>query len=338
MTTSPRGSARRRPTLNDVAQQAGVSVSQVSASINGSAGPSKRTREYILKVAEQMGYRPNQVASALARARSYRIGVVFALSHPFHADVVERMYPAAETMGYELVLSGYAASRPVVRCAEILVDSQCEALVLVGAGAVSADVPRVAQLTRTVAVGSAKAVTGVDVVRSAGETGARLAVEHLSSLGHSRIACVDGRDLSGAEYRRNGYLQAMTALGLDRQACVIPGGDSYASGYAVGELVQGASHTAYVAYNDECAIGLIDALQDGGLRVPQDISVVGYDNEPAAKLPRIRLTTLSQDAAGIADLAIRQAVRAIEEPQEPTQELVVAPQLVVRGTTAASKR
>ena len=335
MSASPRRPAHRRPTLTDVARSAGVSLGQASASINGAAGPSKATRERVLAVAKKIGYRPNQVASALARARSQRIGVAFALSHPFHSDVVECMYDAADARGYELVLSGYAASRSVTRCAESLLDSRCEALVLVGASALTDDLLRTAGPGRIVVVGSAKEVDGIDIVRSAGEAGARLAIDHLIGLGHRRIACVDGGELSGAEYRRTGYLEGMSERGLADAVELIGGGDTYAAGYAAGQRVAGARHTAYVVYNDECAIGLIDALRDGGRRVPEDVSVVGYDNEPAAQLPKIRLTTLSQDSSTIADLAITQAVRAIEEPGSPSEHLVVPPRLIVRATTGS---
>ncbi|MBK7819748.1 MAG: LacI family DNA-binding transcriptional regulator [Tessaracoccus sp.] len=333
---SPSGRpTRRRPTLTDVATAAGVSLGQASASINGAAGPSKATRERVLAVAKKIGYRPNQVASALARARSQRIGVAFALSHPFHSDIVECMYDAAGARGYELVLSGYAASRSVNRCAESLLDSRCDALVLVGASALTDDLLRTAGPARIVVVGSAKEIDGVDIVRSAGEAGARLAIDHLISLGHRRIACVDGGDLSGAEYRRTGYLEGMSERGLGDAVQLVSGGDTYAAGYAAGQRAKDMNHTAYVVYNDECAIGLIDAFRDSGRRVPEDVSVVGYDNEAAAQLPKIQLTTLSQDSSTIADLAIRQAVRAIEEPGSPSERLVVPPQLIVRATTAS---
>jgi DNA-binding LacI/PurR family transcriptional regulator len=176
----------------------------------------------------------------------------------------------------------------------------------------------------------------VDVVRTDDAGGLAHAVDHLAGLGHRRIAHVDGGRAPGAAERRRGYRAAVHRLGLD--ARIVPGGlsedDGAAAARAVLELPPEDRPTAVTVFNDRCATGVLDVLRTAGLSVPGDVSVVGFDDSRLARLSHVDLTTIAQDAALITELAVARAVARLEGTGVGEREIVVAPHLVVRGTTA----
>ena len=193
---------QRRPTLEDVAARAGVSRALVSIVMRGVPGASEATRLRVAAVASEIGYRPDGRARLLASSRSGLIGVTLSLNNPFQADVVEGVYAAAESLGYQVVLSAICATRSPARATESLLAYRCEAAILVGAvvrGRVLADVA--AQLP-VVVVGQPSRQPGVDVVRADDVAGMRMAVDHLVDLGHRTIVHVDGGRAPGAAARR----------------------------------------------------------------------------------------------------------------------------------------
>jgi DNA-binding LacI/PurR family transcriptional regulator len=172
------------------------------------------------------------------------------------------------------------------------------------------------------------------VVRTDDVAGARLATEHLVGLGHRRVVHVDGGDAPGAAERRRGYKQAMEVAGLDPR--IVDGGlDEAAGERAVMRLPSGRQRpTAVVAFNDHCAAGMLGTLRAAGSRVPDDLSLVGYDDSRVAALASVDLATVRQDAALIAQEALGLATTRIDEPASPSREVVVPPTLVPRSTTA----
>jgi DNA-binding LacI/PurR family transcriptional regulator len=200
-------------------------------------------------------------------------------------------------------------------------------------------------------------VPGVDVVRAADDRGVGLAVEHLAALGHRHIAFVDGPRGPIATLRRQGYRAALGRLGLAGEAAVVPGGGTEEDGArAAGALLarwagtpgepggsgesgeSGEPHaraTAVVAFNDRCALGVLDAVRRSGAAVPADLSVVGYDDSPVARLGTVDLTTVSQAPRAMAWAAVAAAVERLEGGRTEPVDVVLEPHLVVRGTSAA---
>jgi DNA-binding LacI/PurR family transcriptional regulator len=175
----------------------------------------------------------------------------------------------------------------------------------------------------------------VDVVRTDDVAGARLAVEHLAGLGHETIAHVDGQRAPGTAERRRGYRHAMRDLGLASHTRLVAGGLTEEHGErAAAALLGDEPPTAVAAFNDHCAAGLIAAVRERGVRVPHDLSVVGYDDSHVAGLSTVALTTVAQDADALAAAALERAVSRVEDPSRRPSELVIAPRLVVRRTTA----
>lgn len=327
----------KRVTMEDVAIRAGVSRALVSIVFRGVPGASDENRERVMQAAEELSYRPDQRARLLGRGRSHSIGISFGLHDENHGELVEAFYQASEESGYDLILSPNAPTRTEHVAAEALLDYRCEVLVLIGPSLTRAELDRLAQRVPVIVVARAVGNSGVDVVRTDDAAGARLAVDHLVALGHRRIAHVHAGRIAGAAERRAGYREAMRAARLDAEIDLIAGGRFEDDGWVAADDVLGAgTTTAVFTYNDQCSVGLIARLRDRGVRVPDDVSVVGFDDTRLARSASLALTTIAQDTDAIARHALDRAIQRAEavEPSPGGTEIVVPPRLVVRTTTA----
>ena len=354
----------RRPTLADVAARAGVSTALVSIVIREAPGASAETRERVLAIADELGYRPDIRARLLRRSRSRLLGVVFGVQHAFHGDLVGGLYEAADRVGYELALSAVTPGRDEERAVGSLLQDRCEALVLLGPQAPTAYLTTLAARLPVVVVARAVRNRAVDVVRTDDAAGLEQAVDHLVELGHRRIAHVDGGRAPGAAERRRGYTDALHRHGLGSNALMVPGGltedDGAAAARALLGLTGPRTPTAVTVFNDRCATGVLDILRGAGVAVPggmserseridrhsassrsadraqrgSAMSVVGFDDSRLARLSHVDLTTIAQDAATMTELAVARAVARLDGTAVNDREQVVPPRLVVRGTTA----
>jgi DNA-binding LacI/PurR family transcriptional regulator len=326
---------RPRPRLDDVAAEVGVSTASVSLVLRGAAGPSAATRERVLEAAARLGYRPDRTASLLARRRSRLIGVMMDVRSSYHGELVEEVHEAAEQHGYDLVLSTITRARDEQRAVETLLDSRCEALLLLGPDASAAWLTALDRQLPVVVVGRPVPSAGVDVVRAADDEGVGRAVDHLVELGHREIAYVDGGPGVIAGGRRTGYEQAMQRHGLLGHARVLPGDHTEEAGTRAAHVItDGASPpTAVIAFNDRVAVGLLDALSRAGLEVPRDVSIVGYDDSPLSRLAHVGLTTVSQNSHQLTRHAVAAIVERLDGGRTAHREVVLPPELVVRTTT-----
>jgi DNA-binding LacI/PurR family transcriptional regulator len=329
------------PRSVDVARRAGVSQKTVSRVFNGERYVSAEVRRRVLEAAEELGYRLNNAARALASGRTRAIGVVTlgtALYGP--ASLLMGVERAVRDTGYALrvvnTLEGDLSG--VAGAVDSLLEQGVDGIVIsepIDEGTVPLDlgVP-VLVLGAPVECAGPRAVTaGIDA-----ELMARVATEHLLDLGHATVHHLAGpqRWFSAAD-RLAGWRAALAARGSTEPAVV--GGDwSAASGYAAGrELVaSGERVTAVFAANDDMAIGLIRALTEAGLRVPDDVSVVGFDDVPVAAYVTPPLTTVRQPFDAVAQEGLKRLVHAIENPDEdPLPPSDPPVDLVVRSSTAA---
>jgi DNA-binding LacI/PurR family transcriptional regulator len=324
-----------RPRLEDVAAAVGVSPASVSLVLRGAAGPSAATRERVLEAAARLGYRPDRAASLLARRRSRLIGVLMNVRSSYHGELVEDIHEAAEQHGYDLVLSTITRTRDEERAVETLVDSRCEALVLLGPEGPAAWLAALDRQLPVVVVGRPFPSAGVDVVRAADDVGMGLAVDHLVELGHEEIAYVDGGPGTITTGRQRGYLAAMRRHGLADRARVVPGDHTEAAGSRAARLLAdgGPLPTAVMTFNDRLAVGLLDAFSRSGVDVPGTISVVGYDDDPLSRLAHVDLTTVSQNSHQLTQHAVTAVVERLDGGRTAHREVVLPPQLVVRTTT-----
>jgi DNA-binding LacI/PurR family transcriptional regulator len=313
-----------------------VSRALVSIVIRGAPGASEQTRERVQQAAAALGYRPDSRARLLSRSRSQLLGVVFGVQHPFHGDLVEGLYVAAERVGYEVALSAVTPSRDEDRAVEALLDDRCEALILLGPQTPARQLAELAHRLPVVVVARAVREPAVDVVRTADDQGLHLAVDHLVALGHRRIVHIDGGRAPGAADRRRGYRTAMRRHGLAEHARILTGGLTEESGADAARLLLNdpVLPSAAAVFNDRCAIGVFDALRNAGLTIPSAISLVGYDDSRLARLSTVNLTTIAQNARTMAELAVTRAVARLTGQPIPERETIISPSLVVRGTTA----
>ncbi|WP_328766524.1 LacI family DNA-binding transcriptional regulator [Streptomyces sp. NBC_00286] len=328
--------AAPRPRLEDVAARVGLSTASVSLVLRGVPGPSERTRQRVLKAAAELGYRPDRTASALASRRSRLLGVMVDIHSPFHAELVEHLHTAAEEVCYDLVLSTLTRTRDENTAIETLLAFRCEALLLLGPVAPASVLAELDRRAPVISVG--RRITGaeLDVVRSADDDGVGQIVDHLVGLGHRAIAYVDGGKGVIAIDRRRGYRSAMRRHGLDGQISVLHGNITEEAGEKAGLhfLDAGDLPTAVVAYNDQSAIGLLTAFRRAGIDVPGTVSVAGYDDDTLSRLAAFDLTTVSQNAEEQARQAVTAAVERLDQGRTGPREIVLAPSLVVRGSTA----
>ncbi|MBB5430937.1 LacI family DNA-binding transcriptional regulator [Nocardiopsis composta] len=327
-----------RPTMADVAREAGISTALVSIVMRGAPGASDATRSRVKRIAEDMGYVPDERARKLRRTRSRLLGVAFQLQQPFHADLVEEIYEATADTGYEIALSAVTPRRDRETAAQALLRERCDAIVLLGGGMDAPAAARLAERVPTLVVAGRCDAPGVGVVRADDGAGVSLAVDHLAGLGHRRIAHIDGGRAAGAEDRREGFRAAVERHGLAGSAEVVGGGLTEADGARGAQRLLARPHppTAVVAFNDRCALGVLEALAREGVEVPGRMSVVGYDDSRFARSAFTRTTTVSQDAGRMARAVVSGALARIAGGAP--EEVVLPVHLVPGETTGPAPR
>ena len=337
------GDVKRRgggaPTLEDVGRRAGVSRALASLVIRGSPRVSAERRERVLAAAAELGYRPNASARFLASRRSQMIGVLLNdLRNPFFAEIVEGIEAIAGSLGYQLMLANAARSREREQHAlDAFLQHRVDGLILLSPLESATRIAQLAAGLPVIVVSRFARVQGADTVLTDETHGAHLAVEHLVHLGHRDIVHVDGGSGASSRPRRRGYERAMREYGL--QPWVVDGEFTEEAGArAVDALLAGERlPTAIFAANDLFAAGAMDRLEEHGLHVPEDISIVGYDNTFLAAIRHISLTTVDQPREEMGRLAMRIVAGRLDggdgDGRAPGTHLVVAT-LVVRRTTA----
>ena len=327
-----------KPTITDVARRAGVSKSLVSLVMRGADHVSPERRQAVNKAAAELGYRPNAMARSLVQRRTHLVGVMVSdLHNPFFADVVAGIQEQAARTGYKvLVNSGNRAAAREADAMETLMQLRADGIILGSPVLDDEVIGRASREVPIVLVGREAHGPAVDSVTNDDRAGAEVAVEHCVSLGHRRIAHIDGGHGAGAPARRHGYEAAMKRLGLGDLVSVVSGTYTEEGGHTgcLLLLAQKPRPTAIFAANDLAAIGALNAIEESGLKVPDDVSLVGYDNTSLAALRHISLTTIHQPRLEMGQLALSTLLERIDQDREEPRRVVLSPSLVVRASTA----
>lgn len=321
------------PTQADVARAAGVSTALVSIVMRDVPGASDETRRRVRQLADEMGYVPDERARKLRQTSSRLIGVTFELQQPFHGDIVEHLYSAAAGHGYDLAISAVAPTRDEDTALRALLRERCEVAVMLGPNSPAEALAAMAARVPLLVVARRSEVGGVSSVRSDDVEGVGLAVDHLVSLGHRHLVHVDGGTAPGADDRRDGFDLAVARHGIAATCRVVPGGTTEQDGASAmaAALDSPTPPTAVVAFNDRCAAGVLDALVRRRIDVPSDISVIGYDDSRLAVGTHALMSTISQNAADMAEGAIDGALDLLAGGTP--HDVVLKPHLVARSTT-----
>ncbi|MGJ6979953.1 LacI family DNA-binding transcriptional regulator [Aestuariimicrobium soli] len=334
----------RRVTIHDVAREAGVSVSTVSKVVNHRDGISPTTRVRVQEVIDRYGYGASVGARGLRGHRSGVLGVLINEFEPYSAEVLKGIAAACSGSGYELLAWSAAVGgdrtqagweqRLIAKLAGSLIDGA----VLVTPSAA----PVNAAGFPLVAVDPHDPSGPMPNVHADDLGGARLAVEHLVAMGHRSIAHLGGRaDLASAQFRERGYREGMAAAGLPVDEAWVAAGDYTARGAtAATHALLGLSPrpTAIFAANDVTALRVLAVATELGLSVPDDLSVVGFDNVPEAAMSVPGLTTVEQPMQEIGRRAFEELLAQLRSEPSATHSVKVPTRLVVRGTTAPRPR
>jgi LacI family transcriptional regulator len=326
-------------TIRDVAAQAGVSVATVSKVINGRYGVAADTMARVNAVINDLGYQASLVAQSLRNHRTNVIGILVADLEPFSAELLKGAADAIRGSGFEMVVysAGGLADDHVGWERRYL--SRLSGTLIDGAVLVTPTVVDVNYGAPIVAIDPHTGQSELPTIDSDNLRGGQLATAHLLSLGHRRIAMLSGRpDLESSRLREQGYRQAMAAAGVpvSEDLVLVGGYDAQASAECTRTLLTSAQPpTAIFAANDVSAIAAIQAAVGLGLRVPADLSVVGFDNIPESALCAPPLTTVNQPIRQMGERSIQLLLRLMRGDHVEDTHITLQTDLVVRQSARA---
>jgi DNA-binding LacI/PurR family transcriptional regulator len=332
------GGAGQRPTLETVAARAGVSKSLVSLVLRDSPKVSVASREAVLQAVAELGYRPNAAARLLAERRSRTVGVLLNdIRQPWFADMLDGLTPALHAVGKHILLGDGRIDRKMDETLTwSFLDLGVDGFVLAGTIPISQAITDVASRIPTVAVGGMDLdLPHVDVVANDNHLGGTMAVRHLLEFGHARIAHISGLPGVNGILRMQAYEDTMRAAGLGGYIQTETGDMTEEGGYqAATRLLSGAERpTAIFAANDMSCVGALSAAATLGIRVPEELSLVGFDNSALARLRVLGLTSVDGTSYAMGERAARVLLARIERPDAPGQTQLMPPRLEVRGSS-----
>jgi LacI family transcriptional regulator len=327
--------------MKQVAQRAGVSISTVSHVINNTRAVSDDVRKRVLGIIDEMRYVPSAVARSLKNDKTNTIGVLVPnSSNPYFAELIRWIEDSAFELGYHIILcNAHGGAQKQTAYLRLLMEKRIDGLVLVASGA-DEDHDLLLRHESVPIIQLERALPGLDadLVLAGQEEGAYEATRHLIELGHRDIACVSGpADLPRSRERVGGFMRAMREAGLE-----VPAGEilyvefTSAGGHAAfgSLLARPRRPTAVFVTSDLMAIGGLCAASSAGVRVPGELSVVGYDDIGAACYASPPLTTMAPPKREMARQAIVQLIERIRGGHEPLRNIALASSLVVRASTA----
>ena len=338
------------PTMQDIAAAAGVNQSTVSRVLTGSPNPipiNPSTRQRVIDAAREMGYRPNPLARGLRGSKTMLLGVIVReIADPFFAGAIDAISTEANRRGYNVVLGhAHGQADEAIALRVVLETRYCDAIILLGD---TSDQPRLVEdlrATDITVVGvnqGSSSLSGIKTVNVDNRLGIRALLDHLIELGHRSFGFIGGsfsfsggRLLGDISERQRAFTESLTTLGMNTAPEYCQDAQNDFSGGAAGfEALMALPDrpTAVVASTDVLAFGALRAAHKLGLRVPEDISIVGFDDLPLAEYTTPPLTTVCQPISEMAAAAVR---AAIDEPGAEATPLVeiLKPTLLIRESS-----
>ncbi len=327
-------------TIRTVAADAGVSVAAVSKVLRNAYGVSTTLRDKVQASIERLGYRPSKAARAM-RGQTYMIGILLVeMENPFLAPVINSINAVLAPSNYKALIGvGHATTHIESSLIESMLDSRMDGLILIAPRISGATLAKYARQAPMVVIGHHEATAqAYDTVNSDDLEGAQLAVRALIDAGHRRIHMVSLTHLreSGIdvyERREDGYRQAMLDAGLSEHIEIVKSDiNSESIAADMRAILQNENRpSAYFCWSDLHAIPLLNEAKQMGLRVPQDLAIVGYDNSPVAALPLINLASIDQSTQVLGEFAANYLLSRIKG-RSVSQHMLVAPTLMRRDS------
>jgi LacI family transcriptional regulator len=332
---------RSRVTIREIAEAAGVSIATVSRVVNGRGDVAPETRAHVTQVIQERGYTTNRSARGLSAGRTGVVGMLVPLVYPaYFAAILSGVAEALYEQDLRLLLSPTQHEHDrEVSLLDRLVDGMADGALIVLPEESNEELERLLELGYSFVVVDPRMPLGgrIPSVSAAHASGADQAMRHLLGLGHRRIGVLTGpRGWVATEDRRRGYHAALAAAGILPDPAL-----EMESNFEIGGGVEAAGHlldlperpTAIFAFNDNLAVGTIDGARQRGLRVPEDLSVVGFDDVEHATIVAPALTTIRQPLAEMGRMAVTLLMRLLEKQRFETLHVELATRLVVRKST-----
>jgi LacI family transcriptional regulator len=331
------------PTIREVAKKAGVSSTSVSHVLNNTRFVSEDVRERVNAAKRELNYRPNALARSLRRGETHTLGLILPDSaNPFFAEVGHAIESAAFALGYSVILCNTENDENKERLyTEVLENKQLDGIIFVGAGENREAISEIAQNgLPLVVVDRDMGSLELDTVTTENYQGGLLATQHLLSLGHQIIGCITGpSNITPSAERVTGYRAALQQAGIEVVESLLARGDFHApSGYSAAMLLlqQTPRPTAIFVCNDMMAIGALRAAAQLGLRAPEDIAIVGFDDIQLASYTTPSLTTVVQPKQEIGQLAVKLLFERMSDPSLPPRHTILSTQLIIRESSTRS--
>ncbi|OGO09334.1 MAG: LacI family transcriptional regulator [Chloroflexi bacterium RBG_13_60_13] len=330
------------PTMRDVAKRAGASVTTVSHVVNGTRRVSDGLRQQVLTAVTELGYQPNALARSLRSKKTHTIGLVVPDSaNPFFAEVARGIEDVTFEAGHSVILCNSDGNlQKELLYTDLLVEKQVDGILFVAAGFSAEHILRLLQRRIPVVVVD-REIPGVSVdsVLTDNERGGWLATDHLIKLGHCRIGCITGpSDLTPSADRVRGYQRALQESGLPVESeLVVKGEFQSESGHRAAHSLLGMEDppTAVFACNDLMAVGVFGAAYERSFQVPDQLSVVGFDDIRLASFTNPPLTTVAQPKHEMGALAARMLLDRMQDPEMAPRRRLLETKLLVRRSTAS---
>ncbi|MGB4476255.1 MAG: LacI family DNA-binding transcriptional regulator, partial [Bacillota bacterium] len=331
------------PTIKDIARKVGVSPSVVSRALNNKYGVKESTRQAVLRAAKELGYHPNVAARSLVTKRTEMIGVIIPdISEPFYSRMIKGMEYVASKTGYTLLFSNSYESLEQSKAVVKMVEAQrVEGLIVVGSSLKERDYiySLIDKGTPFVVIERHYSDPRMNCIWVDNVVGGYVATKHLIQCGHTRVAHISGDlDVEVAAERLKGYKKALDEAGIPFSPdLVVSGAFVWQDGYhgMKALLSRTPRCTAVFAGNDSMAYGALQAIAEAGLSVPQDISVIGFDDLEFSSLTNPPLTTVRQPRYEMGRDAARLLVTCLEQStQDKGMKICYPPEIVIRRSTS----
>jgi len=334
-----KGEQDRPVTMADVAKKVGVSRQLVGFVFSGQPGVGTDTEAKIRKAAKDLGYRPNLAAQSLRRDETKYIGLIFYAAEAVMSELLPALQREAHENNFDLLSSAVTNAEEEIMAIEWLRGHRCNGLIFIASHLSTNRLQKLAREIPMVSIGRRLEKVRCGIVSSHAEIGVESAVQHLIDLGHTEITYIQGPDMLDSEFRLVGYKKAIRRAKIKSDVISLPGDFAARGGSRAAEVLlkRKTLPTAVVCNNDESAMGLWHRLLQAGVKIPHDVSIVGYDDSVAG-YPYLDMTTVRQDPNELAAEAIADLSARILGSKYLAQTFLTSSKLVVRSSTVKPRK